>query len=88
MPIPAFRPLHNSTGRSKTGENVDVVYLDFAKDKVDHEVLLHKLKYLGIRNKVGLWLHNFLKNRKQKVMVKGTLKAENCGECCPSEVSD
>ena len=57
------------------GENVDVVYLDFAKafDKVDHEVLLHKLKYLGIRNKVGLWLHNFLKNRKERVMVEGTL---------------
>lgn len=32
------------------GNNVDVVYLDFAKafDKVDHCVLLHKLASLGV----------------------------------------
>lgn len=53
--------------------NVDVVYLDFAKafDKVDEEVLLLKLRSLGISGRVGLWLCNFLKNRQQRVVVEG-----------------
>ena len=39
----------------ETGQNVDVIYLDFAKafDKVDHGVLLHKLNSLGIKGKLG-----------------------------------
>ena len=41
---------------------VDMIYLDFSKafDKVDHGVLLHKLKDLGITGKLGIW---FLTNR-------------------------
>ena len=33
------------------GKNVDTIYLDFTKafDKVDHGVLLHKVRTLGIR---------------------------------------
>ena len=44
--------------------NVDVIYLDFAKafDKVDHGILLNKLKKFGINGKIGVWLHNFLSN--------------------------
>ena len=44
---------------------VDSVYLDFAKafDKVDHGVLLHKLRTFGICGKVGTWLAGFLRNR-------------------------
>ena len=36
---------------------VDMIYLDFSKafDKVDHGVLLHKLKDLGITGKLGIW---------------------------------
>ena len=35
---------------------VDMIYLDFSKafDKVDHGVLLHKLKDLGITGKLGI----------------------------------
>ena len=35
---------------------VDIIYLDFSKvfDKVDHGVLLHKLKDLGIPGKLGI----------------------------------
>ena len=38
------------------GNTVDMVYLDFAKafDKVDHGVLLHKIKTLGITGKLGV----------------------------------
>ena len=45
--------------------NVDVIYLDFAKafNKVDHCMLLNKLKKkIGINGKIGVWIHNFLSN--------------------------
>ena len=55
------------------GKNVDVVFLDFAKafDKVDHSILLHKIKSMEITGKLGLWLHNFLPGRTQSVTVNG-----------------
>ena len=39
----------------REGNNADVIYLDFAKafDKVDHGILLHKLRNHGIRGPVG-----------------------------------
>ena len=48
------------------GKNVDAIYLDFAKafDKVDHGMLLHKIKSQGIKGKMGRWIQNFL-NRGQ-----------------------
>ena len=54
-------------------ENVDVVYLDFAKafDKVDHGILLHKIKSIGVTGKIGKWLHSFLTERDQKVAING-----------------
>ena len=53
--------------------NADVVYLDFAKafDKVDHKILLCKLKKMGIRGNIYRWIESFLKNRTQKVVVDG-----------------
>lgn len=53
------------------GHNIDVVYLDFAKafDKVDHGILCHKLRHLGIGGKIGSWIHNFLSGRTQRVKV-------------------
>ena len=52
---------------------VDVIYLDFSKafDKVDHQVLLAKLKMYGIKGKVFDWIKAFLMNRKQTVVVDG-----------------
>ena len=43
------------------GNSVDIVYLDFAKAfvKVDHGVLLHKIKTLGITCRLGVWLYHF-----------------------------
>ena len=57
------------------GHNVDVVYLDFAKafDKVDHGILCHKLKELGISGKLGIWLNCFLNQRQQAVWANGAL---------------
>ena len=52
---------------------VDTIYLDFSKafDKVDHGVLLHKLRDLGVKGKVGVWLDAFLRSRYQFVSVNG-----------------
>ena len=56
----------------ESGGDVDAIYLDFAKafDKVDHNVLLEKLRHLRIEGKVLAWITCFLKNRKQIVTVK------------------
>ena len=55
------------------GHNVDVVYLDFAKafDKVDFMITMKKLKELGISGKIGRWIHSFLTNRTQSVVLNG-----------------
>ena len=47
------------------------IYLNFAIafDKVDHGVLLHKLRAFGICGKVGTWLAAFLRNRYQMVAI-------------------
>lgn len=53
------------------GDNADMIYLDFAHafDKVDHGILLHKFRKLGISGQVGRWIHNFLSKRYQTVTV-------------------
>ena len=53
---------------------VDVIYLDYAKafDKVDHEILLAKLRRLGVKGKLLKWIKNFLsENRFQTVLING-----------------
>ena len=58
--------------------NVDVVYLDFSKafDKVDHSIVLTKVKKLGITGKIYNWIESFLRDRQQTVMVNG-VKSKN-----------
>ena len=57
------------------GLGVDVIYLDFSKafDKVDFEVLLNKLKSVGIGGCLGKWFYSFLTNRTQFVSVNRSL---------------
>ena len=53
--------------------NADVVYLDFSKafDKVDHNIVLEKIKQLGITGNILDWLKSFLTERYQTVIVNG-----------------
>ena len=53
--------------------NVDVIYLDFAKafDKLDFGIVLKKIKSMGIDGKVFRWIQSFLTDRFQEVMVNG-----------------
>merc|ERR1712002_398567 len=57
------------------GKTTDTVYLDFAKafDKVDHKILLEKVKKHGIGGKIGRWIEEFLKDRKFRVVVNGCM---------------
>jgi hypothetical protein len=59
--------------------NVDVIYLDFEKafDKVDHGILLHKIRDLGITGKVGRWLGHFLTNRSQNIAANGEISTNS-----------
>ena len=52
---------------------VDMVYLDFSKafDKVDHGILLHKLRTLEINENIEIWLYHFLTNRSNFVRLAG-----------------
>jgi hypothetical protein len=63
----------------ESGSNLDVVYLDFEKafDKVDHGVLLHKLRDHGVVGLVGRWIGAFLRDRVQSVAVDGCVSAES-----------
>ena len=53
--------------------SVDVIYLDFKKafDTVPHQRLLKKLSSYGIQGKLYSWIEDFLKERKQKVVLNG-----------------
>ena len=58
---------------NKKGSQIDIAVLDFSKafDTVPHDGLLSKLKHYCIDEKIWLWIYNFLKNRKQCVVVDG-----------------
>lgn len=55
------------------GVDTDAIYLDYAKafDKVDHRLLLEKLKRYGFHPKLLSWIKSFLENRTQHVVVNG-----------------
>lgn len=55
------------------GSSLDAIYLDFSKafDSVPHQRLCAKLESYGIQGKVIKWIRQFLKDRRQKVVVNG-----------------
>ena len=56
------------------GDGIDVAYLDFRKafDLVSHKHLIHKLTKYGISGQIIEWVKNFLDNRTQRVLIRGT----------------
>ena len=65
-------------------ESVISIFLDLSKafDTVNHNILLKKLDFLGIRGNVGDWFSSYLHNRTQYVSVNGTsshVRSVNCG---------
>ena len=59
------------------GVPVDVLYIDFEKafDKVQHNLLLDKLKIIGLRGDLLNWFISYLSNRKQRVKVGSNFSA-------------
>ena len=59
--------------------SVDMVYLDFSKaiDKVDHGILLHKLRAFGITGNIGIWLFHFLTDRSHFVRLPGGISEDH-----------
>ena len=57
----------------KKGSQIDIAVLDFSKafETVPHDGLLSKLKHYGIDKNNWQWISNFLKKRKQCVVVDG-----------------
>jgi len=53
--------------------DTDAIYLDFAKafDKVDHKLLLKKLRRLGFHENLVQWIESFLTGREQCVVLDG-----------------
>ena len=53
---------------------VNILYLDFRKafNKVPHKRLMAKVRRLGIIDKVGDWIEDWLSDRKQRVVINGT----------------
>ena len=67
-----FEDLYENLGNSLDS---DTIYLDFSKafDKVDHALLIKKLKLYGIGGKLLQWITSFLSGRVQKVVVAGSV---------------
>ena len=57
---------------------IDMVYLDFSKAfaNVDHGILLHKLKALGITGNLGVRFYNFLIHRSHFVRLPDGISAD------------
>ena len=55
------------------GFQTDILIMDFTKafDKVSHIRLMSKLRSYGISGKTIQWIHSFLSERKQNVVLEG-----------------
>ena len=65
-------PLH--TGNPLTGFEVKAVFCNMSKafDRVWHRGLLYKLKSAGISGSLLSWFKDYLKGRKQRVVLPGS----------------
>ena len=61
------------------GKQTDVIYMDMSKafDKVNHQILIHKLdNCFGISGSLLGWFSSYLLNRRQRVTVLGATSSE------------
>ena len=62
-----------------SNSSVDIVYLDFLKafDKVDHDILFHNLREVGITGNIGIWLFHLLTERSHCVRLPGGISEDH-----------
>ncbi|PKU30008.1 rna-directed dna polymerase from mobile element jockey- hypothetical protein [Limosa lapponica baueri] len=62
------------TGWLDEGRAADIVYLNFSKafDTVSHSILIGKLRKRGLEEWTVRWTENWLKDRAQRVVIRGT----------------
>uniref|UniRef100_K7EZJ1 Reverse transcriptase domain-containing protein n=1 Tax=Pelodiscus sinensis TaxID=13735 RepID=K7EZJ1_PELSI len=62
------------TSLVEKGEAVDVVYVDFSKalDTVSHDLLINKLGKYNLDGATIRWVHNWLANHSQRVVINGS----------------
>ena len=62
-----------------SNSSVDMVYLDFSKafDKVDHGILLHKLRAVGMTGNIGILLFHFITDRSHFVRLPGGISEDH-----------
>ena len=55
------------------GEQIDLIYLDMSKafDRVNHKILIEKLRHLGFKTNLLRWFKSYLYHRRQQVTVLG-----------------
>ena len=65
------------------GDVALAAFIDFKKafDTVNHNILLEKLLYLGIRGNILLWIKNYISERVQRTICNGVLSGLNDIKC-------
>ena len=70
---------HDWLQQLEAGNEIGAIFFDFEKafDRVPHQPLMSKLMGLGLDPYIMTWLHNYLANRRQSVVVGGTKSASS-----------
>ena len=65
------------------GKHKAVVYIDLKKafDTVDHDILLRKLNFCGLKGKELSWFHSYLTDRRQCCKVNGRISTTDSITC-------
>eukprot|EP00061_Rhincodon_typus_P013987 g40720.t1 len=76
--------------RINEGRAMDMIYMDFSKafDKVPHARLVHKIRSNGIPGELAIWIQNWLKGRRQRVMAEGGMVSKFAGDTKTGDVVD
>ena len=56
-------------------------------DTVDHNILIQKLNYYGVRDTTNYWLSSYLENRNQFVIINGYSSEVHFTRCGVPQVS-
>ena len=70
--------LHRIGSQLDSGKQTDVIYQDMSKafDKVNHAILIEKLRSFNIDGNLLKWFGSYLQNRRQRVTVLGATSTQ------------